>query len=107
MAFRIEWLESAQNDLDKEISYVLGNFGRNTARKAYLKIKENINKLATFPLIGTIYEGITYKGYEVYKLPLQQITVFYSVQTNLITILAIWNNYKDPERIPYQLLNLE
>ena len=107
MAFRIEWLESAQNDLDKEISYVLGNFGRNTARKAYLKITENISKLAEFPLTGTLYEGVTYNGCEIYKLPLQQTTVFYSVQTNLITILAVWNNYKDPARIPYQLMNLE
>lgn len=107
MAFRIEWLESAQNDLDAEIAYVLSKFGWNTARKAYLKIIENINKLAAFPLIGTIYEGVTYNGCEIYKLPLQQITLFYSVQGNVITILAVWNNYQDPTRIPYQLLNLE
>lgn len=103
MAFKIEWLKGAQDELDAEIAYVLKEFGFYAARKAYLRIMEHVSHLSTFPLIGTHYPGVTYKGFEVRKLPIRQITLFYSPQTDRVTILAVWNNYQDPSRVSIRL----
>jgi len=103
MAFEIEWLESAERELDAEIAYVLENFGFTAAHKAYLRLHKHVSQLADFPLIGTIYQGVTYKGCEIRKLPIRQITLFYSPQTDKVTILAVWNNYKDAGYIGFRL----
>ena len=107
MAFEIEWLESAQNELDAEIAFVLNEFGFKAAQKAYLRIQAHINCLATFPLIGTIYPKLTYKDFEIRKFVIRQVIVFYSPQPDKVTILALWNNYQNPANIPYRLSDLE
>ena len=61
MAFEIEWLKDAQNELDAEIAFVLNEFGFKAAQKAYLRIQDHINCLTTFPQIGTLYPELTYK----------------------------------------------
>lgn len=107
MAFEIEWLESAQNDLDVEVNYVLQEFGYAVARKAYQRVVEHVARLASFPMMGIRYDGVTYKGFEVRKLVIRQVSVFYSPQTEKVTILAIWNNYQNPDNIPYHLFAKE
>ena len=104
MAWEIEWLESAQEELDREIDYVIREFGYLAAQNAYNRIKNSIYHLACFPRIGLSYPGITFRGFEVRKLHLKHITVFYSPQVDRITILAIWNNAMDSERIPLHLI---
>ena len=99
MAFEIEWLEGAQNELDAEIAFVLNEFGFKAAQK--------VNCLATFPLIGTIYPKLTYKDFEIRKFVIRQVIVFYSPQPDRVTILALWNNYQNPANIPYRLSDLE
>ena len=66
-----------------------------------------IEWLASFPHIGVQHESATYKGCEVRKIIIRQVTVFYSLQPDKVTILAIWNNYQDPDNIPYRLSELE
>ena len=78
MVFEIEWLRGAQRELDAEIEYVLGRFGFRAARKTYRRIMDNVEQLASFPHIG-----------------------------DKVTILAVWNNYQDPNSIPYRLSELE
>ena len=68
---------------------------------------DNVEQLASFPHIEEQYEGATYKGCEVRKIAIRQITVFYSPQSDKVTILAVWNNYQDPNSIPYHLSELE
>ena len=48
MAFDIEWLESAERELDAEIAYVLDEFGFEAARKAYLHLQKHVNHLAVW-----------------------------------------------------------
>ena len=40
-------------------------------------------------LIGTVYSGLTYRGCEVRKLSIKQVTVFYSPQPDRVTVLAV------------------
>ena len=77
MVFKIEWLQGAQSELDAEIDYVLGRFGFNAARKAYKIIMDNVERLASFPHIGEQHESATYKGCEVRKIIIRQVTVFF------------------------------
>ena len=105
MAFEIEWLESAEREFDAEMSYVLKEFGFAAARNAYLRLQQHVGQLADFPLRGTVYPGVTYHGCEIRKLPIRQVTVFYSPQADKVTILAVWNNRKDPSSIDYRLLD--
>ena len=107
MAFEIEWLQGAHNELDAEIEFVLGRFVFNAARKAYKRIMDDVERLASFRHIGEQHEGATYKGCEVRKIIIRQVTVFYSPQSDKVTILAVWNNYQDPDNIPYRLSELE
>lgn len=107
MAFEIEWLESALKDLDAEIEYVYCEFGKIAAQKAYRKIIDHISQLPSFPQMGMKYEEMTFMGNEVRKLPIHQITVFYSLHNSKVTILAVWNNYQDSDNIPYHLSGLE
>ena len=48
MASEIEWLESAEQELDAEIAYVLDEFGFAAARKAYLHLQKHVSHLAEF-----------------------------------------------------------
>jgi plasmid stabilization system protein ParE len=68
---------------------------------------DDIERLASFPHIGIQHEGATYKGCEVRKNIIRQVTVFYSPQPDKVTILAVWNNYQDSSNIPYRLSELE
>lgn len=106
MALKIEWLEDAERDLDVEIDYVYREFGIKAAQKAFRRISDDVNILATFPLIGSEYEEVTYQGHEIRKLPIHQVTVFYSPQPDKVMILAIWNNSQNSADIQSHLANL-
>ena len=85
MAFEIGWLESARRELDAEIEYVYSEFGEDSARRARTKIKEAVDPLDTF---------------QVRMIHVRQLTIFYSFdEKSLVTILAVWNNYQDPNKI--------
>ena len=56
MAFEIEWLKGAQDELDGEIAYVLDEFGFYAARKSYLRIKEHVDRLAALKAIMLVVE---------------------------------------------------
>lgn len=100
MAFEIGWLESARKELDAEIEYVYNEFGKSSARRAQIKIKEAIAPLDTFPYSGMLCKGFRYCGHEVRMVHVRQVTIFYSFdEISLVTILAVWNNYQDPDRI--------
>ena len=106
MALKIEWLEDAERDLDVEIDYVYREFGIKAAQKAYRRISDDVNLLATFPLIGSEYEEVTYQGYEIRKLPIHQVTVFYCPQPDKVMILAIWNNSQNSGDLEPYLVNI-
>ena len=106
MDFKIEWLRSAQNDFDAEIAYVLTEYGFITARKIYMRLMKRVALLSSFPQIGTLCPDLHYFGFEVRKLPIRRLTIFYSPQTDKVTIIAVWNNYQDPERLSTHLQNI-
>lgn len=104
MTFEIHWLESAQKEFDAEMEYVYNAFGKSSAIRAYSNIMGYVGQLASFPKIGMHCEGYLYRGQEVRMLHIRQLTLFYSFdEISEITILAVWNNYQNPDMISEML----
>ena len=99
----IIWLSAASHELETELDYVFCRFGFLSARKAYEIIMKRICLLPSFPHLGTLYYGLLYLGNEVRQLHIRHVTIFYSPCGNMITILAVWNNSKNPENITERL----
>ena len=96
MACKYRWLNQALDDMSREIGYVYTMFGVKAAQRAETRIHDRIQQLCLFPYSGVQYEDMLYKGNQVRVLHLRQISIIYSVEEELITIIAIWNNYQNP-----------
>ena len=99
MAYKYQWLDPTLDDMSQEIGYVCSEFGVKAARKAEAKIRERVNQLCDFPRLGMVYEGLRYHGDEVRVLHIRQVSVIYTFQDDMITLVAVWNNYQDPEQL--------
>lgn len=105
MAYNFQWLDPALDDMSQEIGYVLAEFGLKAARKAEAMIREQVNLLCDFPQMGMVYEGLFYHGNEVRVLHMRQVSVIYTFQDGMITLVAVWNNYQDPEHLQQVIAN--
>lgn len=100
MAYKYRWLSQALEDMAHEIEYVRNEFGLRAAQQVESKVREGVQQLCQFPYSGVRYEeNVLYKGQEVRVLHLRQISVIYSIEDEMITLIAIWNNYQNPNRL--------
>ena len=100
MAYKYRWLIEALDDMAQEIEYVRDEFGLRAARQTENKVREGVQQLCQFPFSGVRYEeDVVYKGQEVRVLHLRQISVIYSIENEIITLIAIWNNYQNSDKL--------
>ena len=100
MACKYRWLSEALDDLAHEIEYVHKEFGLKAAQRTESKIREGVHQLCEFPYSGVRYEeDLLFDGHEVRVLPMRQISVIYSIEDEMITLIAIWNNYQSPNKL--------
>ena len=99
MAYKYRWLQQALDDMSQEIGYVLSEFGIEAARQAEARIHNGIRQLCQFPNCGIRYECMFYNGNQVRILHIRQISIIYCVEDGLITIIAVWNNFQDPDTL--------
>lgn len=100
MAYKYRWLSEALDDMSKEIEYVVKEFGLKTARQIENKIHEWVLQLCQFPYSGVRYEeNVLFNGHEVRVLHIRQISLIYSFDNEVVTLIAIWNNYQNPDRL--------
>jgi len=100
MAYKYRWLSQALDDMAHEIEYVRDEFGLRAAQRTEAKVRKGVNQLCQFPYSGVRYEDdVLYLGREVRVLHLRQISVIYSVEDEMITLIAIWNNYQNPNKL--------
>lgn len=97
MVYKYRWLDQALEDLEQEVGYVFYEFGIASARKAEATIHERVTHLCSFPHLGITYEGQKYNGNEVRILHAKQVSIIYSLEGELITLIALWNNRRDNE----------
>ena len=100
MVYKYRWLSEALDDMFNEIDYVAKEFGLKTARQVENRVHERILQLCQFPYSGVRYEeDVLYKGYEVRILHIRQISLIYSFDEEMITLIAVWNNYQNPNSL--------
>lgn len=100
MAYNYRWLSQALDDMSNEIEYVAKEFGLKAARRAESRVYEGVQQLCRFPYSGMRYEeDLFYNNHEVRVLHLHQVSLIYSFDNEMITLIALWNNYKNPDRL--------
>lgn len=85
--------------MSQEIGYVYSQFGVKAAQRAESRIHDGVRQLCQFPNSGVRYEEMFYNGNTVRILHLRQISLIYVVEDNLITIIAVWNNFQNPDHL--------
>lgn len=99
MVCKYRWLDQALDDLEQEVGYVFYEFGVASARKAEATIHERVTQLCSFPHLGMTYEGLKYNGNEVRILHIKQVSLIYSIEDEMITLIALWNNRRDEKML--------
>ena len=99
MVYKYRWLDQALDDMTKEIEFVLREFGVNEARKVEEDVHERELQLCQFPFSGAAYEGLLFHGKEVRAIQMNRISIIYCVQDETVTLVAIWNNYQNPDKL--------
>lgn len=100
MAYKYRWLTEALDDMSNEIDYVAKEFGLRTAKRVESRVHEGVLQLCQFPYSGVRYEeDVFYNGHEVRVLHIRQISLIYSFDNEMITLIAVWNNYQNPDRL--------
>lgn len=99
MVYKYRWLNQALDDLDGEVGYVFYEFGEKAARKAESVIRERVSQLCIFPHLGINYEGLQYQGNDVRILHIKQVSLIYSLNEDMITLIALWNNRRNDKEI--------
>ena len=99
MVYKYRWLDQALEDLEQEVGYVFYEFGVASARKAEATIHERVTHLCLFPHLGITYEGLKYNGNEMRILHIKQVSLIYSIEDEMITLIALWNNRRDEKML--------
>ena len=100
MAYKYRWLSQALDDFSNEIGYVVKEFGLSAARRAESKIYDGVQQLCQFPFSGIPFEEkLLYNNQAIRVLHIHQISLIYSFDNEMITIIALWNNYQSPNKL--------
>lgn len=100
MAYNYRWLSEALDDMSNEIDHVVREFGLKAAKHLENRVHERVLQLCELPNSGVRYdEVLLYHGHEIRVLHIRQISLIYSFDEEIITLIAVWNNYQNPNRL--------
>ena len=96
---QINWSEQSRDDLREIVSYIGSSFGRSKAEEVFAEIRHSAKLLSDFPMLGKSFVedkelGITYR-----TLPSKLNQLVYYLEDDTITIVAVWPNRKDINRL--------
>ena len=98
----IIWDEEVLQELE-EIADFYDERNGNTRYSSYLlnKFRETIKQAVSFPLSGKVTEYPHLR----YLIAVPEYSLFYHYSDELITILVLWDNRRNQERLAYTLRN--
>ena len=98
----IIWDEEVLQELE-EIADFYDERNGNTRYRSYLlnKFRETIKQAVSFPLSGKATEYPHLR----YLIAVPEYSLFYHYSDELITVLVLWDNRRNPERLAYTLRN--
>lgn len=96
MALKVQWSREAVQQLDEIIHYLESSWTEREIRGFFGKLEEAIKHISENS--GTHKRSLRRKGASEYQLA-RQTTIFYDFDDNVVTILLLWQNRMDPERL--------
>ena len=98
----IIWDEEVLQEIE-EIAHFYDERNRNTRYSSYLlnKFRETIKQAVSFPLSGKATEYPHLR----YLIAVPEYSLFYHYSDELITVLVLWDNRRNQERLAYTLRN--
>ena len=99
MKYSIFWTETAKKDLHEIIQYISYD-NVDIARKQYLKIKENAEKLTNFPEQGRVIPELANENISKYReLIISPWRLMYKIEKNRVYILALVDGRRNIEDV--------
>ena len=96
MSFQIVFLKSAEHDLKELKVYMVKNFGKDTWQASYIKIKDAVNTIGTFPLGGNVPEELERLNLTQYRQVAAGMNrILYEVRQEIIYIHIVCDARKD------------
>ncbi len=96
MALIVEWTLEAEEQLDDILEYLEANWTDREISNFFNKLEEGLEIIRKKPLQQKKSERKI--GTHEYQLT-RQVTLFYSFDTTVATILVLWSNRMIPEKL--------
>jgi hypothetical protein len=92
------WTETASNEYDQNIDYLLKNWSVQVAMDFIVKVESILYDIKT----GLVEYPLTNRGNVRKCVICKQITLFYQINnTDCVELLSFWSNYKNTNRIKF------
>lgn len=103
-SFSVFWTATAQHDLSAIIEHIMNESPQN-ARTVFQTLKENAQKLNTFPERGRVVPELSEIGVFVYReLVIERWRLIYKVETNRVFVMALIDSRQNAEDILFHRL---
>ncbi|OZA27919.1 MAG: plasmid stabilization protein [Hydrogenophilales bacterium 17-64-11] len=98
MNFQIVFLKPAEHDLRELKGYMVKNFGKDTwqGQASYIKIKDAVKSIGTFPLGGNVPEELERLNLTQYRQVIAGMNrIIYEVRQEIVYIHIVCDTRKD------------
>lgn len=97
MKYNILWTETAKKDLHEILEYISYD-NIDIAKKQYIKIKENAEKLTSFPEQGRIIPELANENINKYReIIISPWRLMYIIEKNTVFVLAVIDGRRNIE----------
>jgi len=96
MALNIQWAKEATKQLDKVIEHLESDWSEKETRAFFIKLEEATKHISQSPSTFKVSERR--KDAREYQLT-PHTTIFYDFDDTTATILLLWPNRMDPEKL--------
>ena len=103
---RIDWSEDSLEDLREILSYVGSSFGGRKAVEVLFEIRDTVNLLMDFPMMGKEFVKDSTIDITCHTVPSKLCQIVYYVEDETINIVAVWNNRRDIRHLKRRLWHI-
>lgn len=96
---KIQWLETAQEDLRQLRAYYIDNAGINATRKRIREITERVSLLSVNPYLGKAEQELGRKTEQYRFLVCGDYKIYYYIKEQSIKIALLWDCRRNPKRL--------
>lgn len=100
---RIVWNEQAKLQIENIFKFNQAIFGTPKAIQVIQSIKQHISLLKLFPQMGSIEQNIVSEIYPYRYLIKKHCKIYYTIESDYIYIMLIWDTRQDPEKLRIHL----